>query len=51
MSAVMIKTGIYGLLRVMMLLGAPRGLVGLGAMRDRVSTSGMIGVLLALAQT
>ena len=49
MSAVMIKTGIYGLLRVMMLLGAPQAwwgwvLCGVGL------TSGMIGVLLALAQ-
>lgn len=49
MSAVMIKTGIYGLLRVMMLLGAPEiwwgwVLCGVGL------TSGMVGVLLALAQ-
>jgi formate hydrogenlyase subunit 3/multisubunit Na+/H+ antiporter MnhD subunit len=49
MSAVMIKTGIYGLLRVMMLLGAPQGwwgwvLCGIGL------SSGVIGVLLALAQ-
>jgi formate hydrogenlyase subunit 3/multisubunit Na+/H+ antiporter MnhD subunit len=49
MSAVMIKTGIYGLLRVMMFLGAPQVwwgwvLCGIGL------TSGVIGVLLALAQ-
>jgi formate hydrogenlyase subunit 3/multisubunit Na+/H+ antiporter MnhD subunit len=49
MSAVMIKTGIYGLLRVMTLLGAPQGwwgwvLCGIGL------SSGVIGVLLALAQ-
>jgi len=49
MSAVMIKTGIYGLLRVMMSLGTPQAwwgwvLCGIGL------TSGIIGVLLALAQ-
>ncbi len=49
MSAVMIKTGIYGLLRVIMFLGAPEiwwgwVLCGVGF------TSGMVGVLLALAQ-
>lgn len=49
MSAVMIKTGIYGLLRVMMFLGAPElwwgwVLCGVGL------TSGVVGVLLALAQ-
>lgn len=49
MSAVMIKTGIYGLVRLMMLLGAPQAwwgwtLVGIGL------SSGIIGVLLALAQ-
>ncbi len=49
MSGVMIKTGIYGLLRVMMFLGAPQVwwgfvLCGIGL------TSGIIGVLLALAQ-
>ena len=49
MSAVMIKTGIYGLVRVMMLLGAPQAwwgwvLCGIGL------SSGVIGVLLALAQ-
>ncbi len=49
MSAVMIKTGIYGLLRVTMLLGAPQAwwgwvLCGVGL------TSGIIGVLLAFAQ-
>jgi len=49
MSAVMIKTGIYGLLRVMIFLGAPQAwwgwvLCGIGL------TSGVIGVLLALAQ-
>jgi formate hydrogenlyase subunit 3/multisubunit Na+/H+ antiporter MnhD subunit len=49
MSGVMIKTGIYGLLRTLTLLGAPDGwwgwaLVGVGAV------SGILGVLLALAQ-
>ena len=49
MSAVMIKTGIYGLVRIMMLLGAPQAwwgwvLLGIGL------SSGVIGVLLALAQ-
>ena len=49
MSAVMIKTGIYGLVRVMMLLGAPQAwwgwvLCGIGL------SSGVIGVILALAQ-
>jgi formate hydrogenlyase subunit 3/multisubunit Na+/H+ antiporter MnhD subunit len=49
MSAVMIKTGIYGLLRAMMFLGAPElwwgwVLCGVGL------TSGLVGVLLALAQ-
>src|SRR5216684_667046 len=49
MSAVMIKTGIYGLVRVMLLLGAPQAwwgwvLCGIGL------SSGVIGVLLALAQ-
>ena len=49
MSAVMIKTGIYGLLRVTMFLGAPEAwwgwvLCGVGL------TSGVVGVLLALAQ-
>ncbi len=52
MSGVMIKTGIYGLLRIMMFLGEPTlwpawwgwTLVGLGAL------SGVGGVLLALAQ-
>src|SRR5258708_27237971 len=49
MSAVMIKTGIYGLVRVMMLLGTPQAwwgwvLCGIGL------SSGVIGVLLALAQ-
>jgi len=49
MSAVMIKTGIYGLVRIMLLLGAPQAwwgwvLCGIGL------SSGVIGVLLALAQ-
>jgi formate hydrogenlyase subunit 3/multisubunit Na+/H+ antiporter MnhD subunit len=49
MSGVMIKTGIYGLLRVIMILGAPPAwwgwtLVIVG------SLSGVIGVLFALAQ-
>src|SRR5260370_23854303 len=49
MSAVMIKTGIYGIVRVMMILGAPQAwwgwvLCGIGL------SSGVIGVLLALAQ-
>jgi formate hydrogenlyase subunit 3/multisubunit Na+/H+ antiporter MnhD subunit len=49
MSGVMIKTGIYGLLRVLTFLGSPAlwwgwTLVGVGAV------SGVLGVLLALAQ-
>lgn len=49
MSGVMIKTGIYGLLRILMMLGTPPAwwgwtLVILGA------TSGIFGVLFALAQ-
>ena len=49
MSGVMIKTGIYGLLRVVMLLGSPEPwwgwtLIGIGAV------SGVLGVLFALAQ-
>ena len=49
MSGVMIKTGIYGLLRVLTFLGPPPAwwgwtLVGLGVI------SGIFGVLLALAQ-
>ncbi len=49
MSGVMIKTGIYGLLRVLTLLGEPPEwwgwtLVGIGAV------SGILGVLYALAQ-
>ena len=49
MSGVMIKTGIYGLLRAVTLLGAPAEwwgwlLVGIGL------TSGVLGVLFALAQ-
>ena len=49
MSGVMIKTGIYGLLRVLTFLGPPPAwwgwtLVGLGAI------SGIFGVLFALAQ-
>jgi formate hydrogenlyase subunit 3/multisubunit Na+/H+ antiporter MnhD subunit len=49
MSGVMIKTGIYGLLRILTFLGPPRPwwgwtLVGLGLV------SGILGVLFALAQ-
>jgi hydrogenase-4 component B len=49
MSGVMIKTGIYGLLRAFTFLGAPQlwwgwGLIGIGL------TSGVLGVLFALAQ-
>lgn len=49
MSGVMIKTGIYGLLRVLLLLGSPPPwwgwlLVGIGV------SSGVLGVLFALAQ-
>jgi len=49
MSGVMIKTGIYGLLRTLLLLGPPPAwwgfaLLGVGA------ASGVFGVLLALAQ-
>jgi formate hydrogenlyase subunit 3/multisubunit Na+/H+ antiporter MnhD subunit len=49
MSGVMIKTGIYGLLRVITLLGEPSPwwgwtLIGIGAI------SGVVGVLFALAQ-
>ncbi len=49
MSGVMIKTGIYGLLRAFTFLGTPPGwwgwvLVGIGL------TSGVLGVLFALAQ-
>ncbi len=49
MSGVMIKTGIYGLLRILTLLGAPPAwwgwtLLGVGA------ASGILGVLFALAQ-
>jgi len=49
MSGVMIKTGIYGILRAVTLLGAPAEwwgwlLVGIGL------TSGVLGVLFALAQ-
>ena len=49
MSGVMIKTGIYGLMRALTLLGAPPAwwgwsLVGVGAV------SGILGVLFALAQ-
>ena len=50
MSAVMIKTGIYGLLRVMSASGRAAGVVGMGAVRDRALLPGIIGVLLALAQ-
>src|SRR5713101_2235722 len=49
MSAVMIKTGIYGLLRVMILLGAPQAWWGWVLCAIGV-TSGVMGVLLALAQ-
>ena len=49
MSAVMIKTGIYGLIRVMMLLGAPQAWWGWVLCVIGLS-SGVIGVLLALAQ-
>jgi hydrogenase-4 component B len=49
MSAVMIKTGIYGLVRVMMLLGAPQAWWGWVLCVIGLS-SGIIGVLLALAQ-
>lgn len=49
MSGVMIKTGIYGLLRAMMLLGTPQAwwghtLIAIGIV------SGILGVLLAIAQ-
>ncbi len=49
MSAVMIKTGVYGILRLLMLLGAPPAwwgwvLVGVGGV------SGVGGILLALGQ-
>jgi len=49
MSGVMIKTGIYGLVRLLVLLGPPAAwwgwlLVGIGV------TSGVLGVLFALAQ-
>ncbi len=49
MSGVMIKMGIYGLLRVMLLLGGPASwwgwvLIGVGA------ASGILGVLMALTQ-
>ena len=49
MSVVMIKTGIYGLVRILTLLGPPQAwwgwlLVGIGV------TSGILGVLFALAQ-
>lgn len=49
MSGVMIKTGIYGLVRILMILGPPQAwwgwlLVGIGV------TSGVLGVLFALAQ-
>jgi hydrogenase-4 component B len=49
MSAVMIKTGIYGLVRVMMILGAPQVWWGWVLCAIGLS-SGVIGVLLALAQ-
>src|SRR5229473_3557709 len=49
MSAVMIKTGIYGLLRVMILLGAPQAWWGWVLCAIGLS-SGIVAVLLALAQ-
>ena len=49
MSAVMIKTGIYGLLRILTLLGPPRAWWG-WALCAVGLTSGIAGVLLALAQ-
>ena len=50
MSGVMIKTGIYGLLRTLDLSRAAGTLVGLGADRRSVLASGLGGVLFALAQ-
>jgi hydrogenase-4 component B len=49
MSAVMIKTGIYGLLRILTLLGPPHAWWG-GLLCVVGLTSGILGVLLALAQ-
>lgn len=49
MSAVMIKTGIYGLVRVMMVLGTPQIWWGWVLCAIGLS-SGIVGVLLALAQ-
>ena len=49
MSGVMIKTGIYGLLRVLTILGAPPAWWGWTIVAVGVS-SGVIGVLFALAQ-
>jgi len=49
MSAVMIKTGIYGLLRILTFLGPPHAWWG-GVLCVVGLTSGILGVLLALAQ-
>jgi len=49
MSAVMIKTGIYGLVRIVTLLGPPQAWWGWTLCAIGLS-SGVIGVLLALAQ-
>ncbi len=49
MSSVMIKTGIYGLVRLIMILGAPQAWWGWVLCAIGLS-SGIIGVLLALAQ-
>ena len=50
MSGVMIKTGIYGLLRMLTLLGRAAGVVGLDAWWRIGVVSGILGVLYALAQ-
>ena len=50
MSGVMIKTGIYGLVRVLTLLGRAAGVVGLAAGRRSAPSPGVLGVLFALAQ-
>ena len=49
MSGVMIKTGVYGLCRVLTLLGPPRAAWGL-ALLAIGAVSGVLGVLYALAQ-
>jgi formate hydrogenlyase subunit 3/multisubunit Na+/H+ antiporter MnhD subunit len=49
MSGVMIKTGIYGLLRALTLLGAPQGSWGWALVIIGL-VSGLLGVVLALAQ-